>query len=140
MIVKIGCWEFAMNINSGFMIILNIAESFFTTWAFMKAGRMEPGNILTGVIFILSFFLYRHISIRLDRKPFVYTPGARKAAVVLAFLYTLFYMTVSLYDSISYCCCCFLTVQIRIRWRNFFIRRKMHGSSGTFPFIVSQAA
>ena len=83
-----------MNIDSGFMIILNIAESFFTTWAFMKAGRMEPGNILTGVIFILSFFLYRHISIRLDRKPFVYTPGARKAAVVLAFLYTLFYMTV----------------------------------------------
>lgn len=94
MIVKIGCWEFAMNIDSGFMIVLNIAESFFTTWAFMKAGRMEPGNILTGVIFILSFFLYRHISIRLDGKPFVYTPGTRKAAAVLAFLYTLFYMTV----------------------------------------------
>lgn len=67
-----------MNIDSGFMIILNIAESFFTTWAFMKAGRMEPGNILTGVIFILSFFLYRHISIRLDRKPFVYTPAPGK--------------------------------------------------------------
>lgn len=75
-------------------IILNTVESFFTTWAFMKAGRMEPGNILTGAFFILSFFLYRHISIRLSLKSFVYTLGTRKTAMILSGLFTLFYMAV----------------------------------------------
>lgn len=75
-------------------IILNIGESFFTAWALMKASRMEPGNILTGVYLLLSFFLYRHISIRLHAKPFVYTRRVRYSALVLAFLFTLFYMAV----------------------------------------------
>lgn len=76
------------------LIILNTVESFFTTWAFMKAGRMEPGNILTGAFFLLSFFLYRHISIRLSVKSFVYTKRVRRSALVLSFLFTLFYMAV----------------------------------------------
>lgn len=76
------------------LIILNIIESFFTAWAFMKAGRMEPGNLLTGVIFLLAFFLYRHISLRLSTKVFAYTKTTRGTAVILSVLYTLFYMAV----------------------------------------------
>lgn len=81
------------------LIILNIVESFFTAWAFMKAGRMEPGNLLTGVIFLLAFFLYRHISIRLYAKTFAYTKTARCTAVVLSVIFTMFYMLV---DSARY--------------------------------------
>lgn len=69
-------------------------ESFFTSWAFMKAGRMEPGNILVGVIFLLSMFLYRHISIRLTAKPFVYTRATRWTALILSALFSIFYMAV----------------------------------------------
>ena len=76
------------------LIILNIMESFFTAWALMKAGRMQPGNMLTGVFFLLSFFLYRHISIRLFTKSFAYTKIARGTAMVLSALFTLFYMAV----------------------------------------------
>ena len=76
------------------LIILNIIESFFTSWALMKAGRMEPGNLLTGVFFLLSFFLYRHISIRLNTKTFAYTKTTRRTAMVLSALFTLFYMAV----------------------------------------------
>ncbi|MBD5444650.1 MAG: hypothetical protein HDR29_03770 [Lachnospiraceae bacterium] len=80
--------------NTRIPIILNTVESFFTTWAFMKAGRMEPGNILTGAIFILSYFLYRHINIRLSEKPFVYAPNVRRTSGILSFLFTLFYMAI----------------------------------------------
>ena len=76
------------------LIILNIVESFFTSWALMKAARMEPGNLLTGVFFLLSFFLYRHISIRLYTKPFAYTKTSRTTAMVLSVLLTLLFMLV----------------------------------------------
>ncbi|MDE6662610.1 MAG: hypothetical protein K2K46_04620 [Lachnospiraceae bacterium] len=80
--------------NTRVLTILNIVESFFTAWAFMKAGRMEPGNILTGAIFILSYFLYRHINVRLSEKPFVYAPNVRRTSGILSFLFTLFYMAI----------------------------------------------
>lgn len=83
-----------MDRNGKLRIILNTVEGFFTTWAFMKAGRMEPGNILTGAFFLLSFFLYRHISVRLSTRPFVYTKQVRLSAVLLSVLFTLFYMAV----------------------------------------------
>lgn len=98
MIMKIGYQGNDMNTKANTVdrtrMILHIVESFFTTWAFMKAGRMEPGNILTGAVFILSFFLYRHISVRLSVKSFVYTPNARRTAMILSGLFTLFYMAV----------------------------------------------
>ncbi len=83
-----------MNISTILPVIINAIESFFTTWALMKAGRMEPGNILTGVFFLLSFFLYRHIGTRLNAKPFADTKCARRTAAVLSVLYTVFYMIV----------------------------------------------
>lgn len=75
-------------------VILNTVESFFTTWAFMKAARMEPENILTGAVFIFSYFLYRHIDVRLSGKPFIHTPDTRRTAAVLSVLFTLFYMAI----------------------------------------------
>lgn len=81
-----------MNTKDLALILLNTGESFFTSWAFMKAGNMEPGNLLTGVIFLLAFFLYRHISLRLSAKTFAYTRTARRCAIVLAAVYAMFYM------------------------------------------------
>ena len=48
-------------------LLFHLFESFLTTWALMKAARMEPGNILTFVFFLLVFFFYRHVSKRLSR-------------------------------------------------------------------------
>lgn len=84
--------ELNMREKEKILIILNIVESFFTAWALMKAGRMQPGNLLTGVFFLLAFFLYRHISIRLYTKPFAYTKPARLTAMALSALFALSYM------------------------------------------------
>lgn len=83
-----------MNLEKKKLLILNTLESFLTSWAFMKAGRMEPGNLLTGVFFLLSFFLYRHISIRLCNKTFMYQPRVKRTGIFLAVIFTLFYMAV----------------------------------------------
>lgn len=48
-------------------LLLHLIQSFFTTWALMKAARMEPGNIFTVVFFLLVFFFYRHVSRRLNQ-------------------------------------------------------------------------
>ncbi len=39
---------------------LIVIQSFFTTWALMKAGRMEPGNLLTLAFFLLIFLFYNY--------------------------------------------------------------------------------
>lgn len=77
--------------------LLYLTESFFTTWALMKAGRMEPGNILTGAFFLLTFFLYCHIHNRLDERPFLQTRASRVTALLLSVIFTVFYMIVD-YD------------------------------------------
>lgn len=82
------------NENTKTLIFLSTIESFFTAWAFMKAGRMEPGNILTGALFCLSFFLYRHINVRLSTKPFIYTKNVRWSTMGLSVLFTVLYMAV----------------------------------------------
>lgn len=48
-------------------LLLHLIQSFFTTWALMKAARMEPGNIFTVVFFLLVFFFYRHVNRRLNQ-------------------------------------------------------------------------
>lgn len=53
-----------MKINGKGIIIKSI-QSFFTVWALMKASRMQPGNILTIVFFLLCFFFLNHIDTRL---------------------------------------------------------------------------
>lgn len=92
-------------------LLLHFIQSFFTTWALMKAARMEPGNILTLVFFLLVFFFYRHVSRRLNRlnlflldKPDIENcviddtiMHARKTNIVsliIAMLFTMLYMLV----------------------------------------------
>lgn len=38
------------------ILLSHLLQSFVSTWALMKASRMEPGNILTFVFFLLVFF------------------------------------------------------------------------------------
>lgn len=83
-----------MKPNPKTALLLHSVESFFTTWALMKAARLEPGNILTGVFFLLSFFLYRRIHLRLNDRPFLNTPAARWTSFVISILFTLLYMAV----------------------------------------------
>lgn len=83
-----------MNFNSYLLILICAIESFFTSWALMKAGSMEPGNILTGAFFLLSFFLYRRIYFRLEQKSFVRTALAKRTAFVTGILFALLYMAV----------------------------------------------
>ena len=84
-----------MNTKKTALFILQVIESFFTSWALMKAGRMEPGNILTGVFFLLAFFLYRQINERLADKDFMCTPSSKWTALLLSvFLFSvILYLT-----------------------------------------------
>lgn len=71
-------------------LLLHLAQSFFTTWALMKASRMEPGNILTFVFFLLVFFFYRHV----NRRRELMRPFRRRTVTAAAVLFTLLYMLV----------------------------------------------
>lgn len=73
----------------GLTIIL-LAESFFTTWALMKAGRFEPGNILTFVFFLFSFIFYRHV--HKISKRHIYNKRHVTVSLILSLFYTIFYM------------------------------------------------
>lgn len=93
-------------------LLLHLFLSFISTWSLMKASRMEPGNILTFVFFLLIFFFYRHVSNRLDTLQLSFRPAASAVratsedtvahtgrtancvALVLAVLFTLLYMLV----------------------------------------------
>lgn len=83
-----------MKADPKFTFFLHIMESFLTTWALMKASRLEPGNILTGVFFLLTFFLYRRLCRRLEEKPFMQAPSVKRCACVISVLFTLLYMAV----------------------------------------------
>ena len=54
-----------MNRYSSKILIRYFIQSFFTVWALMKACRLEPGNILSGILFILCLCFYRQVDKRL---------------------------------------------------------------------------
>ena len=83
--------------KANLILMLHLFQSFLSTWALMKASRMEPGNILTFVFFLLLFFFYRHVNRRVDSLQGVPVPeGTLKSRVTLALsvLFTLFYTLV----------------------------------------------
>lgn len=71
------------------ILLAHLFQSFVTTWALMKASRMEPGNILTFVFFLLVFFFYRHVNRRMNLLQL-----SNRVALVTAVLFTLLYMLV----------------------------------------------
>lgn len=71
------------------ILLSHLFQSFVTTWALMKASRMEPGNILTFVFFLLVFFFYRHVNRRMNLLQL-----SNRVALVTAVIFTLLYMLV----------------------------------------------
>ncbi len=71
------------------LLLLHLFQSFITTWALMKASRMEPGNILTFVFYLLVFFFYRHVNRRMDL-----LQVSNRVALLTAVVFTSLYMLV----------------------------------------------
>lgn len=82
-----------MKINGKGIVIKSI-QSFFTVWALMKASRMQPGNILTIIFFLLCFFFLCHIDTRLLLSGFDKGKRTRLTAGLLSFLFSALYMAV----------------------------------------------
>lgn len=70
-------------------LLLHLLQSFLTTWALMKASRMEPGNILTFVFFLLAFFFYRHVNRRM-----ALIEISNRLSLAAAVIFTILYMAV----------------------------------------------
>lgn len=71
--------------------LIELAGSFFTTWALMKASRMEPGNILTLVFFLLCLFFYHYV----QKKHSNFEGDLHRItriASIFSVIFTLFYM------------------------------------------------
>ena len=71
------------------LLMLHLNQSIITTWALMKASRMEPGNILTFVFYLLVFFFYRHVNRRMDL-----LQVSNRVALLTAVVFTSLYMLV----------------------------------------------
>ena len=86
--------EHASASGSKLRFLLRAAECFFTTWALMKASRMEPGNILTLVFFLLNFVFFGSVdSVTAKNRPDSQKKSSL-AGAVLAALFTVLYMAV----------------------------------------------
>lgn len=75
-------------------LLIKSIQSFFATWALMMASRMEVGNILTLVFFLLCFFFFRHIDVRLSKSEFEHTKYNSAVCLVLAAIFSALYMAV----------------------------------------------
>ncbi len=71
------------------LLLLHLLQSFLTTWALMKSSRMEPGNVLTFVFYLLVFFFYRHVNRRMDL-----LQVSNRVALLTAVVFTSLYMLV----------------------------------------------
>lgn len=77
-----------------------LTESFFSAWALMNAGRLQPGNILTGVFFLLCFLFFR-CSAQKERGSSSGCKGLRRTSAAFSSLFTLFYLSVDAPDYLS---------------------------------------
>lgn len=74
-----------------FTLIIHLLQSFLSTWALMKAARMEPGNLFTLVFFLLLFFFYQ----RVDQSDSVLrVRNTGHISLPLSILFTTLYMLV----------------------------------------------
>ncbi len=83
-----------MNIMSKTRLTGKAAQGFFTTWALMKASRMEPGNILTLVFFLFSFFFYCHVDDHMARSDLGKNRKIAVTSVIISIIFTVLYMAV----------------------------------------------
>lgn len=75
-------------------LIFKTIQSFFTTWALMKASRMEPGNILTLLFFTLSFIFYLYADEKSARSACENKRQMVHVPLITAALFTILYMAV----------------------------------------------
>lgn len=83
-----------MNTMPRIRLILKVVQSFFTTWALMKASRMEPGNILTLIFFLLSFIFYLYADEKFSKSTCQDKKRLSRVAIITAALFTILYMAV----------------------------------------------
>ncbi|MDE7404558.1 MAG: hypothetical protein K2M81_05565, partial [Lachnospiraceae bacterium] len=90
-----------MNTMPRIRLISKAAQSFFTTWALMKASRMEPGNILTLIFFLLSFIFYLYADEKFSRSACQNKKQLSRVSKVTATLFTILYMAVDYHHYIE---------------------------------------
>ena len=75
-------------------IFIYAAQSFFSSWAVMKAGHMEPGNIFTLIFFLLCFLFFRTADERAEKAGFFQNRAYTRTCAVISVLFSAFYMSV----------------------------------------------
>lgn len=81
-------------IENNMRFLGKVVQSFFSTWALMKACRMEPGNILTLVFFLLCLlFFYRHEKPTSAQSP-TSMSTTRRITCILSLVFTTLYVLV----------------------------------------------
>ncbi len=75
-------------------LIFKAVQGFFTTWALMKASRMEPGNILTLLFFTLSFIFYLYADDKFSKSACKNKRQLVRVSLITAMLFTILYMAV----------------------------------------------
>ncbi len=74
--------------------LVKFFQSFFTTWALMKASRFEPGNILTVILFLFSFLFYCYTDEKLASSNLSNRRKLSVNALVIGCCFSLLYMAV----------------------------------------------
>lgn len=90
-----------MKTTSATRPFIRTVQCFFSTWALMKAARMEPGNILTLVFFLLIFLFYRYVDDRMLQSEFENKKSIFKASRILSLIFTVLYIVVDYPNYIS---------------------------------------
>ncbi|MDE7331110.1 MAG: hypothetical protein K2O16_02565 [Lachnospiraceae bacterium] len=75
-------------------VALRILQSFFTSWALMKAGRMEPGNIFTLIFFIICFIFYGYVNDKLAKSSPDISRKTPLVCIITAVIFSTLYMAV----------------------------------------------
>lgn len=75
-------------------LIFKAAQSFFTVWALMKAGRMEPGNILTGILFVFSLLFFCYADNKLTVYDYIQKRRISHTSLIVAIIFSILYMAV----------------------------------------------
>lgn len=83
-----------MNTMPKVRLILKTVQSFFTTWALMKVSRMEPGNILTLVFFLLCFTFYLYADEKFALSSCKDKRQLSHVSLITAVFFTVLYMAV----------------------------------------------
>ncbi len=83
-----------MKTTSGIRPFIQAVQSFFSTWALMKAARMEPGNILTLVFFLFIFLFFRDTDSRLLQSGDNHKQSISRISAILSTIFAVSYTAV----------------------------------------------